>query len=427
MTEGGNAGKERNMKKTVLLFPVAAALAVYSLSLLTFSCGSLKGGIRAPSVSLHSVDTIAIGPRGVDLVCRLNVENHNAVDIPFPEIDWELFINASSFLAERIENQEPITGQGLTVVNIPVSLNYGDILSTFKSFKAGQDVKYTIALETRFLLPMLGELVWNFEHEGKISLIRMISFHNPSVKIEKLDFNGADLVCSMEIDNPNVFPIPFPKIHYNYEVRNTNFITGTTAFPGSLAPGGRTRAEIRLRVVFSDLYLNIPSLKTVGEAASLFSLSSSVSLPGFEGEELNLEIPGTLPLLKPPVLSFRGISVKNIGLSRIDFEFGWDLENPNDFVFEADNFEYRFLVNNNSWTQGKPVSKVRIAAGGKVSVPISISIRTPALVKDLTDIITRGMYVTYDLSGTVDYGSDLRSFSGSSLPFKLSGRTKLRR
>jgi LEA14-like dessication related protein len=387
----------------------------------------MEGAFRPPAVSLHSVDITGINPRGVDLLCKLNIENPNAADLPFPEIGWELFINASAFLSGTVENRESIAARALTVVDIPVSLSYEGILDAFKSFKGGQDVDYAIALETRFVLPVLGEAVWNFEHEGRIPLVRMIAFRNPVFRIENLDFNGADIVCSVDIENPNPFPLPFPAINYNYAVRNNDFITGTAEFPGPLAAGGLSPAEIRLPVAFSDLYRNVPSLRTVGEAADLFSLSATVSLPGFEGEKISLELPGSLPLLKVPVLGFRGISVKNISLSKIDFEFGWDLENPNGFAIDVDNLEYSLLVNNNTWARGTLAAKTGVAAGKKVSIPAAFSIDAPAQVKDLTDIVIRGTDVNYELTGTVAYDTALRSFSASPLPFNLSGRTKLGR
>jgi LEA14-like dessication related protein len=391
------------------------------------SCRTRGAVLRGPSVSLHSVDITGVSLRGVDLLCRLNVENPNPFPIPFPEIGWELFVDANSFISGLVESGAALKAQGLTVVNVPVSLSYEGILNTFKSLKGRGDLDYSIDLETRFLLPILGERLWHFEHRGKIPLLRMIAFRNPSLRIEKLDFEGADIICSLDIENPNPFPLPFPKIAYNYAVRNSVFITGTTEIPGSLAAGALTPVEIRRRVVYADLYRDFSALKTVGEAAVLFSLSSRVSFPGFGEERFTADLPGSLPLLKIPVLSFRGISVKNISLSKIDFEFGWDLENPNGFGFGVEGLEYSFLVNNRPWAQGKLAAMPDIAPGRKTAIPLAVSINAPAVVKDLTDIITRGMDVSYELKGTVAYGSNLRAFSGSAIPFNFSGRTRLLR
>jgi LEA14-like dessication related protein len=418
----------RVIKKTVLLFSAAGALAVFAFSLWGSSCQTLRGAFRGPLVSLRSVDITGVSLQGVDLLCTLELENPNSVDLPFPEIGWDLFINTGSFLSGTVENREPLKARGLTAVNIPVSLGYGDLLNALRSFREQADADYSISLEVRFLLPVLGERVWNFDYQGKIPLVRMIAFRNPSLKIENLDFSGADVVCSLDIENPNPFPLPFPAIDYSYAVRNSGFITGRAEFPGSLAAGKRTPAEIRLRAVFSDLYRSFSSLENAGEAAGLFSLTSLVSLPGYETEKISLEVPGSLPLLRAPVLSFRGISIKNISLSRIDLESGWDLDNPNSFSFDVDNLEYSLLVNGTVWAQGTLAERISAAPGRKAAIPLAVSISSPALVKELTDIITRGADAAYELKGTAAYSSAaLGAFSGSSLPFSLSGRTKLRR
>jgi LEA14-like dessication related protein len=416
------------MRKSIARCPAAGFLLVLMALILSLggsSCRTQGAVFRGPSVSLHSVDITGLSLKGVDLVCRLNVENPNPFPIPFPEIGWEFFIDANSFISGLVENGKALKAQGLTVVNVPVSLSYEGILNSFKSLKGRGELNYSIDLETRFLLPILGERLWHFEYKGKIPLLRMIAFRNPSLRIEKLDFEGADIICSLDIDNPNPFPLPFPEIAYNYAVRNSVFVTGTSAFPGSLAAGALTPVEIRLRIVYADLYRDFSALRAVGEAAALFSLASRISLPGFGEERFTADIPGSLPLLKIPTLSFKGISVKNISLSKIEFEFGWDLDNPNGFGFGVEGIEYSFVVNNNSWAQGKLTAMPDIAPGRKTAIPLTVSINTPAVVKDLTDIITRGMDVSYELKGTVTYGSNLRGFSGSAIPFNFSGRTKL--
>jgi LEA14-like dessication related protein len=392
-----------------------------------FSCQSLGIASRAPSVSLRSVEIAGVSLRGVDLLCTLDVENPNPVAISFPEIDWELFINSNSFIAGMIESDEVIEARKTTVVTIPLNLDYAGLLGTLKSFKGRKDVDYQINIGTRFLLPMLGERLWNFEHTGKIPLVQMIAFRNPVFTIEKLDFNGVDVLVSVDIENPNPFPVPFPETSYNYAVRNSSFITSTVEHPGSLAAGGLSPVNIRLRVVYSDLYRSFSTLGAAAEVPSLFSLSSQLFLPGYDREKISLDIPGNLPLLRPPVLSFRGITVKNISLSRIDLEFGWDVENPNGFNLGIRDQDYTLMVNNNLWAQGKVAGSPELSAGKKTTIPVTVSITTPALVKDLTDLITRGVNVNYDLRGSLTIRSSLEGFSDTGTPYSLTGQTRLRR
>jgi LEA14-like dessication related protein len=414
------------MKKAAIRSSAIAGLILFVLCVAGSSCKTLEAMFREPVVSLHSVDLTGINLTGVNLLCKVNVENPNPIDIPFPEIDWELFINTNSFLSGMVENKEAIKSRGTTVVNVPVSLTYAGLLNTLKSFKDRKDADYQINLGLRFLLPVVGERVWNFEHQGTIPLVQMIALRNPSFKIEGLDFTGVSILCSADVDNPNPFPIPFPDMDYNYAIRSNNFITSTVEHPGPLAAQALTPVNIRLRVVYSDLYRSIVSLGAAGEAASLLSLSSLISLPGFENERFALDIPGNLPLLKVPTVSFRGITVKNISLSKIDFEFGWDVDNPNSFNLGIQNLNYDFLVNNSRWTGGTVTGTPVIVAGRKTAIPVTVSINSSSMVKDLTGLITRGTDVAYDLNGNLAFSSSLSGFSDPGSPFRLTGRTRLR-
>jgi LEA14-like dessication related protein len=412
------------MKKTVIWCSALAALCI-----VIFSCQTVGREVatREPVVTLSAADITGIGLEGVNLLCTLNVENPNSVTLSFPEIEWELFVNSNSFLSGIIRNEKPLRSNSTTVVDVPVHLSYAELFATMRSLRGRKDADYHIALETRFLLPLLGERIWNFEHQGKIPLVQMIAFRNPSFAIEGMDFNGVNIRGTLDVDNPNPFRIPFPLMEYNYAIRGSSFITSTLESPASLAAQALTPVNIRLRVEYSDLYRNYPSFRTIGEAATLLSLSSLISLPGYEPEKLSLEIPGSLPLLKAPVLSFRGITVKNIGLSRIDLEFGWDLDNPNGFDLRIRDMDYTLMVNNTPWAQGTVPGGLTAAASRKTTLPVTVAITSPAMVKDLTDIITRGMDVSYDLKGTVGFSLDLDGFSDPGAPYSFTGRTRLRR
>lgn len=402
-----------------------AALTALAVCLSGSSCRTLGAAFRQPGVSLRSVDIAAINLEGIQLLCSVEVENPNFFDLPFPEIGWQIFINGSSFLSGTAPEGGAIGPGGGRIIDIPLNLAYA-ALSDAASGDA-KEIAYQIVLETRFLLPVRGEWIANFEHQGKLPLVQMISFRDPSFEITNLDFNGMDLNFSLNVNNPNPFPIPFPAISYNYEVRNNGYITGMAEHPGLLEAGSLNPVNIRLRIEYSDLYRSFSILKTIGEAACLLSLDSRVVLPGFDETRLSMDIPGILPLLKTPLVSFKGISVKNISLSKIDFEFGWNVDNPNIFTFEAEDMRYSFLVNDTFWVQDRLVEgPVKIAPGKETVMLAAVTIDTLSLVKELTDIITRGKDVSYNLKGAMTISSGPVGFSGSSMPFDLNGRIRPR-
>ena len=191
-----------------------ALIALMAVFLMT-TCASLKQFFREPVVSLDSVKLATITMYGADLLCKIKIENPNPVDIPFPEISWELFINENEFIKGKILNNSSLKALGSTVVDVPLSLNYLEAFNSVKSLIGSSEAAYKIALAARLNLPVLGELVWNFEHEGVFPVLQPPRLSNPSFKIDRLDFTKAELLFAMDVENPNEFELPMPKLDYD--------------------------------------------------------------------------------------------------------------------------------------------------------------------------------------------------------------------
>jgi len=156
------------MKKFVLSLSVLVFLAIVFSG--CQSLGGLSAMVKEPVVSIRSVEVTKAGIIGVDLLCKVNVENPNAVDISFPELDWELFINGGHFVNGTIKNNNPLRAGQTTVVDVPVRLNYLDIFRVFSSIRGSAQANYKIALGLKFNLPVLGSRILHLDHQGVLPL-----------------------------------------------------------------------------------------------------------------------------------------------------------------------------------------------------------------------------------------------------------------
>jgi len=276
------------------------ALLFASLVVLT-TCQSLSSVFQDPILTLHSVELTKINFTGVDILCRVNVENRSPIDIPFPDIDWELFINANSFISGNINAGSSIRARQSTIVNVPVKLDFLEIFNTFVSLKGNKRANYKVALGAKFNLPIIRDRVWRFEHEG--------------------DF----------------------------------------------------------------------------------------------------------PLLKLPSISFNGIHLKNISLTRVDFQLVWEIENNNDFAMNLNDLSFNLTVNNAQWASGKVPGAPQISPEKKTLVPLDFSISTLSMVAEISDIIARGTDITYACGGNLNLGAALPGLDDYNAPFNFSGTTKLSR
>jgi LEA14-like dessication related protein len=400
--------------------------AVCILFVLT-TCSTLMSAIREPVVSLQSVELAKITFTGVDILCKVKVENPNPIDIPFPEVSWNLFINTNAFINGVIKNDKPLKSRGATVVDVVVGLEYLGVINTFKSLKGSKQADYKIALAAKFNIPIIGERTWRFEHEGDVPIPQLPRFTMPSMKIDKLDFTKAEVLVTFNVENPNSFELPALKLNYDYQVSRNSFITSSVETTGALAAAAVTPVVIRLGVNYANLYQSFQSLRNSAEAPSLFALAGAVAIPALADDVLNLDIPGSLPLLKVPSLSYKGIKVTNLSLTRVDFELGWEIENNNNFAMSIKDFNFNFAVNNSSWANGKVPGAPQIAAGRKTTIPLAFSISTLSMVVDITDIITRGTEVAYVCNGNINLGAALPGLDDFALPYNYTGRTKLAR
>jgi LEA14-like dessication related protein len=276
---------------------IAAFLAVLALT----NCQSLGSVLKEPVLSLHSVDLAKISFTGAELLCKVNVENPNVIDIPLPEIGWELFIGTNSFAKGAIKSNGSLKSRITTAVDIPVSVGYIELFNSVASLIGSKTVDYKVVLDAKIAIPFLESKTWHFEREG-------------------------------------------------------NF-----------------------------------------------------------------------PVLQVPVVSFRSIDVKNMSLTKLDFELSLEIENNNSVAMAINNLSYNLVVNNSQWSNGGVQNAPRLAAGGKTIVPISFSISSLNVVADIIRIINGNADVPYAFTGDLKLGIDLPALADLGTSVNFSGNTRLRR
>jgi len=276
---------------TKIVRTAAMVIVILSLS----ACQTLSSVLKEPEVSFHSVSLANINLNGLQLISKLQVKNPNGFEIPFPETDWNLILNNNSFLTGTVRKSQSIRPRESTIIEIPVNLDFLNILNTFASFKGRQNIGYKIALGVKIPIPLLGEKVWNLEHQGSLPLPQLPRLSSPSIKLGTVNTSGAEVLVSLNFENPNSFPLPSPKINYNYSINRNSFIRGEVNNK-PLAASVTTPIELKLQVTYADLFRSFASLLTSSSVSSVFSFDCDFGIPFLGGNITNRELPLTLPL-----------------------------------------------------------------------------------------------------------------------------------
>jgi LEA14-like dessication related protein len=278
------------MKKSIIVAIILCVLFIFT------TCQTLMSAFQEPVISLHSVELTSININSAQLLCKVQVQNPNSFEIPFPKTDWEIFISGNSFLSGAIMNNHKIKARNTVLIDVPVKLEYLDIINTFISLKGSKQVIYKIALAVNFSFPVFGEKVWNFDFQGEIPIPQLPVLSTPVLIIDSIDLIKVELLVTMNIENPNMFELPSPKFSYDYQLNRNSFIKGNIENEAPLAPSSVTPLNFRMVVNYADFFRTFTSLLTAREVASLLIINCDFGIPFFGGESKRFEVSGSLPI-----------------------------------------------------------------------------------------------------------------------------------
>jgi LEA14-like dessication related protein len=282
--------------KESYFFKSLKLLAVLCVIFIFTTCQTVSTVLQEPVISLHSVALANINFTDAQILCKVQIENPNVFEIPFPEIDWEIFLNTNSFISGIVKNDQKIKARNSTLIDIPVSLDYLDVFRTFSSLFGRDSIEYKIPMAFKFSVPVLGDMVWRLEPQGVLPLPQVPKLSAPAVRIETANLSMVELRVSMNVENPNAFSLPAPKIAFNYQVNNTSILRNSFENRQSLAASSITPVVFGLAVYYTDVFRILPSLINSSSASTLLDMAVDFGVPAFSGQTFSLQVPGSIPL-----------------------------------------------------------------------------------------------------------------------------------
>jgi len=260
------------------------------------TCKTVKPSFQEPVISFHSASITNITISNAQILCKIQVQNPNTYEIPFPHTGWKLFINDKSYKNGEVKTDGKIKAQSTVFIDVPVKVEYLDFFKTFKPLIGSKQASYKIAIAVKYSYPDFGEKVWNFDNTGDLPLLQLPSINSPNMVIESVDHSKAQILVTLNIENPNVFEIPSPRISYDYQLNKKSFIKGIIENETPLAPSSVTPVKFRMVVNYSDLFRTFSAFSFTRETAGLLVLACDFGIPAFSGEIKRFEIPGSFPI-----------------------------------------------------------------------------------------------------------------------------------
>jgi len=134
-------------------------------------------------------------------------------------------------------------------------------------------------------------------------------------------------------------------------------------------------------------------------------------------------LPACLSLFfEKPTFTLKEIEIRRISLQEIDFLFGIEVQNPNQFDLKLRGLEYTIYFNDQEVGKGRLEKEVRIVKSASTLVPVPLQTNLKNLGNPLAFILG-GQDLRYKIEGAAIVKASIGS---ATVPFSKSGEIKFK-
>ena len=247
-----------------------------------------------------------------------------------------------------------------------------------------------------------------------------------SGEITSLSFDRAELTFDVEVENPNPVGVRLAGIDYELFFEESSFLRGATDEEIEIAANGSSTVRIPVGVGYTELIESVRSLSDRRETAYRLAAGVSVDVPALGRVRLPVERSGTIPVVRPPRVRVRELSLEGLSLGGADLRLRLGVTNPNAFGLSLQTLDYALRINGEFWGSARISEAAELSEGGERDIAVPITLDFGAMGRSARDLILGRANVAYNLSGTLEVGTTLEMLDTATLPLSLDGEIGIR-
>jgi len=265
---------------------------------------------------------------------------------------------------------------------------------------------------------------------GCATLQKFGGIRPPDLSIEKVNIVSAglqemDLVMIVRVKNNYPIGIQVPAFDYNFLIDNHVFLKGNNALNQSISPLSTNHVQVPIRIHFMDLYQSLSALVNKDQASYQISGNIHFKIPVLGRLQIPYEKKGTLPLLKMPKISIKGLRVKSLSFASAKLSLDISLDNPNGFLMMLRNFSYNFSIDGLKWADGIMDKNISFDKHSQSSISIPIQLNFFEMGRTIFNLIQNKKSLPYEFDTQIKFKTDLPFLKDVDIPLKKKGYVDL--
>lgn len=238
-----------------------------------------------------------------------------------------------------------------------------------------------------------------------------------SVKVEDFGFNGAKLLVTVAIDNPNRVGIKLSHLKYSVSVEDTKLLDGEKTERIPIAAKEISRITFPVTVQYAGLKEGVKSV--FGRKLLKYDLAVETGLVTPIGDlKFDINRNDEIPIPRFPAFHVEKIDISEMGLTSATLNLKVRIDNNEDIVLDIKEFRY-FLA-----LSGEEVASGNFSMDRQLNAQKAFAFTIPVNIKLLN---LRKSVATMLKSDTIDYEIDfLLKLESTYGPFEMPFHEKAR-
>jgi len=214
------------------------------LMLIASGCAFHKPRVKLDRVQLRKIDF-----EGLTTDFHIKIDNPNPIGITFRKFDYQLDMKDIRVLSGDQRKDSTIRPKDASVLTVPATIKYTQIWDLIQAVRDKDEVPYTFAGGIDVATP-IGDLRIPFKKQGNMPVIRPPTVKLKRLKLESLDFSGADLRLDLKLKNPNRRSLGLKKLGWSLSLAGAEALTGSMNKEKKIAGGAEAILDLPIHIDF---------------------------------------------------------------------------------------------------------------------------------------------------------------------------------
>ena len=239
---------------------------VLSAALLLGSCAWLQETAwQEPEFRVLNSELTGLTPTDAQLETRFEVTNPNAFSIALGALDYQLSVNESGVLEGRQSQGSSLAAGAATEITLPLSLNFAETIDLVSGLRGREKLDYRIDAGMSVDIPVAGQRRVPVSVSGEVPIPRIPSVRASNLRLDRLTLSSADLLLTLEVDNPNVFELIVDRFSWEFALNHHRVAGGDARQRMRLEEQGTGMIELPLSVSLAELGRSLSNALINGE------------------------------------------------------------------------------------------------------------------------------------------------------------------